>query len=134
MLLSAAASAAVSNSLGKIFAVPGSEDILVLCNCASTRTATTCQAESSVKAGVCRYAGQSNAKLHTATADSKCMGDELQQSREVAGEVGPVVAAGVEVKFVGNVARGEQFIEGRGTDIEAVIVFRAAIEINFQAG
>ena len=50
------------------------------------------------------------------------------------GEVGVVVATGIEMEFVRDVARGEDFVEGGGAGFEAVVVLVAAIEINFQAG
>jgi hypothetical protein len=52
----------------------------------------------------------------------------------VGGEVGVVVAAGIEMEFVRDVARGKDFVEGGGAGFEAVVVLVAAIEINFQAG
>jgi hypothetical protein len=52
----------------------------------------------------------------------------------VRGEVGPVVAAGVELEFVGDAAGAENFVEGAGAGVEAEIVFAAAIEIDSQAG
>ena len=42
---------------------------------------------------------------------------ELEGGGEVVGEVGGVVAAGVEVEFVGDVARGEDFVEGGGAGL-----------------
>jgi len=51
----------------------------------------------------------------------------------VVGEVGVVVAAGIEVEFVGDVAGDEDFVEGSGAGFEAVVVLIAAIEIDFQA-
>ncbi len=56
---------------------------------------------------------------------------ELEGGGEVVGEVGGVVAAGVEVEFVGDVAGSEDFIEGRGAGLETVVVLVAAIEIDF---
>ncbi len=59
---------------------------------------------------------------------------ELERSGEMLGEVGGVVAAGVEVEFVGDAARAEDFVEGGGAGVEAVVVVVAAVEIDFQAG
>ena len=42
-------------------------------------------------------------------------------------EVGEVVAAGVEVELVGDVASGEDFVEGGGTGFESVIVDRKSV-------
>ena len=50
------------------------------------------------------------------------------------GEVRPVVAAGIDVRFVGDVARGENFVECFGAGLESKVVLVAAIEINFHAG
>ena len=50
------------------------------------------------------------------------------------GKVGGIVAAGVEMEFVGDVARGEDFVEGGGAGVEAVVVVVAAVEIDFEAG
>ena len=50
------------------------------------------------------------------------------------GEVVGVVAARVEVKLMGNVARGEEFIESGGPGVEAVVVVLAAVKIDLQAG
>jgi hypothetical protein len=62
---------------------------------------------------------------------------ELRMEREggfeVRGEVGPVVAAGIEMEFVGNSAGDEDFVESGGAGVEPVIVFGAAVEIDFQS-
>jgi hypothetical protein len=58
-------------------------------------------------------------------------GVELEGCREVGGEVGGVVAPGVDVEFVGDVAGGEDFVERGGAGFEAIVVLGAAIEINF---
>jgi len=50
------------------------------------------------------------------------------------GEVVGVVAAGVEVKFMGDVARGEEFVESGGAGVEAVVVVVTAVKIDLQAG
>ena len=55
---------------------------------------------------------------------------EFEGGGEMLGEVGPVVAAGIEVKFVRDAAGEEEFVEGFGAAIEAEIVFGAAIEID----
>ena len=49
-------------------------------------------------------------------------------------EVDVVVAAGIEMELVRDVAGGEDFVEGGGAGFKTVVVFVAAIEINFQAG
>lgn len=46
------------------------------------------------------------------------------------GEVGPVVAAGIEMKFVRDAAGKEEIVEGFGAAVEAEIVFGAAIEVD----
>ena len=48
------------------------------------------------------------------------------------GEIFPIVPAGIEVKFVGDVALCEQVMEFLAAFVESKIVFRAAIEINLQ--
>ena len=50
------------------------------------------------------------------------------------GEVGVVVAAGVEMEFVRDVTGGEDFVEGSGAGFKTVVVLITAVEINFQAG
>ena len=47
--------------------------------------------------------------------------------------VDPIVAAGVEVKLVGNVPRVKRFVQSYGTGVETKIVFRAAIEVDLQS-
>jgi hypothetical protein len=64
----------------------------------------------------------------------KELGVKLERSGKMFGEVGSVVAAGIEMKFVGDVARGEDFIEGGGAGVETVVVVVAAVEIDFEAG
>jgi len=58
----------------------------------------------------------------------------LERGGEMLGEVGGIVAAGIEMEFVGDVARGENFVESGGAGVEAVVVIVAAVEIDFQAG
>ena len=58
----------------------------------------------------------------------------METGWEVGGEVGGIVTAWVDVEFVGDVAGGEGLVERGGAGFEAVVVLRAAIEINFQAG
>ena len=50
------------------------------------------------------------------------------------GEVGPVVAAGIEMEFVGDFAGSEDFVESDSAGVEPEIIFGAAVEIDFQAG
>jgi|ERR1700674_354798 len=57
---------------------------------------------------------------------------ELKQRRQMLGDVDPVVPARIEMKFVGNVARAEDFVERRSAVLKAEIVFRAAVKIDFQ--
>ena len=49
-------------------------------------------------------------------------------------EVGGIVPARIKMKFVRDLAGGEDFVERNGAGVKAVIVLVAAIEINFQAG
>jgi len=58
----------------------------------------------------------------------------LERGGEMLGEVGGIVAAGIEMEFVGDAARGEDFVEGGGAGVEAVVVVVAAVEINMEAG
>ena len=60
-------------------------------------------------------------------------GMELERGGEMLGEVGGIVAAGIEMEFVRDAARGEDFVEGGGTGVEAVVVVVAAVEIDFKA-
>jgi hypothetical protein len=64
----------------------------------------------------------------------KKRGVEGEGGFEVSGEIGPIVAAGIKMEFVGDFAGGEDFVESGGAGFEAEIVFGAAIEINFHAG
>lgn len=50
------------------------------------------------------------------------------------GEVGGIVAARVDVKFVWDAAGGEDFVEGGGAGFKTEIVLVATIEIDLQAG
>ena len=59
---------------------------------------------------------------------------EGERIRDVRGEVTGIVAAGKDVKFVGDFAAGEDFVKRGRADVETVIVLIATIEINFQAG
>ena len=59
---------------------------------------------------------------------------ERERGREVRGEVKGIVAAGIEMEFVGDFARGEGFVESGGAGFETVIVLVTAIEINSQTG
>lgn len=45
-------------------------------------------------------------------------------------EILPVVAAWINVRFVGDVAKDENFVERRSAGFEAKVVLIAAIEIN----
>ena len=64
----------------------------------------------------------------------KQAGVELERGGEMFGEVGRVVAAGIEMKFVRDAARGKDFVEGGGAGVEAIVVVVAAVEIDFEAG
>ena len=50
---------------------------------------------------------------------------------EMFGEILPIVPAGINVGFVRNVARAENFVEGCSAGFKAEIVVIAAIKINF---
>jgi hypothetical protein len=52
----------------------------------------------------------------------------------VCGEVGGIVAAGMEMKFVRDLASGEDSVERDGPGVETVVVLVTAIEINLHAG
>jgi len=49
------------------------------------------------------------------------------------GEIVPVVAAGVEMEFVGDFLRFEQVVEILRASVETELVFGAAVEVNFHA-
>ncbi len=53
-----------------------------------------------------------------------------ERGGDVGGEVGGVVAAGIDVEFVGDLARREDLVESGGARVEAIVVLVAAIEIN----
>jgi len=59
---------------------------------------------------------------------------ELQGGGDVFGKVDGIVAAGIDVEFMRDVARGKDLIESAGAGVEAVVVFVAAVEIDFEAG
>lgn len=59
---------------------------------------------------------------------------EGEGSRNVRGEVRGIVPSGIKVKFVGDFAGGENFVEHHSAGIKAVIILITAVEINFQAG
>jgi len=48
---------------------------------------------------------------------------ELKKSGQVLGYIDPVVAAGVEMEFVGNMARAERFVQGYGAGVKTEIIF-----------
>jgi hypothetical protein len=66
--------------------------------------------------------------------NGELVGGEGERGGDVGGEVSVVVAAGVEMEFVGDVAGGEDFVDGGGAGFEAVVVLIATIEMDFQAG
>src|SRR5690349_6528911 len=59
---------------------------------------------------------------------------EGERSGGVRGKVPEVVPAGIDVKFVSDLARRENVVKRGGASCKAVIILVAAIEINFQAG
>jgi hypothetical protein len=48
---------------------------------------------------------------------------KLKQSGQVLGYIDPVVAAGVEMEFVGNMARAECFVQGYGAGVKTEVIF-----------
>lgn len=56
---------------------------------------------------------------------------EFEGRGEAGGKVLPVMAAGIEMKFMGNFARGENFIENGCAALETVVVLRATVKIDF---
>lgn len=62
----------------------------------------------------------------------ECVRVELQQSGKMLRDIGPVVAAGIKMELVGNTARGEQLVEILRAGFEAVVIFGAAVEVDFQ--
>src|ERR1700722_6762607 len=57
---------------------------------------------------------------------------EFERRGEVFGEVAPVMAAGIEMKLVGNGARNEQVVKGLSADVESEVIFGAAVEVEGQ--
>ena len=57
-------------------------------------------------------------------------GMEFERGGQVFGEIGPVVAAGINVEFMRDVARGERAVQRIGARVKAVVVLRAAIEVD----
>ena len=66
--------------------------------------------------------------------DAKGRGMKAQRIRQMRREIGPVVPARVEVKFMRDVAGAEQGVQSLSAGLEAVIVLRSAIEIDLHAG
>src|ERR1019366_6425362 len=61
-------------------------------------------------------------------------GMKLEGRGQVLHEIGPVVAAGVKMEFVGNAAVCEHLVKRLRAVIEAVAILRAAIEIDLHPG
>src|SRR5262249_2057222 len=59
---------------------------------------------------------------------------KFERSREVLGKILPVVTSGVNMRFVREVPRTQDVVQGPGASLEAKIVLVATVEINFQAG
>src|SRR5260370_35336024 len=49
------------------------------------------------------------------------------------GKVGPIVPAGIEMKFMRDAAGDEHIVQGQSARLESVIVLRAAIEVDFHS-
>ena len=60
-------------------------------------------------------------------------GVESERVGEMFGEVGGIVAARVEMIFVGDAARGKDFVERGGAGVEAVVIVVTTVEINMEA-
>src|ERR1700731_3702134 len=58
---------------------------------------------------------------------------KFQRFGNVRGKVGVIVAAGIEMKFMHNVACSKNVVESGCSSVEAIVVLVAAIEIDFQA-
>ena len=58
---------------------------------------------------------------------------KYQRSRKMLGEVHGVMAARVDVKFMRNLARNQNFVDSHRSDFKAEIVLVSAIKINMQA-
>ena len=61
------------------------------------------------------------------------MGLKFERGGEVLGEIGFVVAARIQMKFVRDAARGQQLVERLRAHVESVVVLGAAVEINVHA-
>lgn len=59
---------------------------------------------------------------------------ELKGRGKMNGEVRPIVAAWIEMEFVRDVARGEDFVERQGAGVEAEVVPIATVEIDVEPG
>ena len=57
-------------------------------------------------------------------------GVELERCRQIGYEIGPIMAAGVNMELVAQMARFERPVQRLRTGIEAVVVLRAAVEID----
>ena len=58
---------------------------------------------------------------------------KFERRRKMLREIRPVVAAGIQMKLVGDFARVEQIMKRLRAHVEAVLVLGAAIKINFQS-
>jgi len=50
------------------------------------------------------------------------------------GEILGIMATGIEMIFVGDVAGGEDFVESGGTGFKSIVIVVATVEVDFQAG
>src|SRR6516162_9171955 len=58
---------------------------------------------------------------------------KLERSRQMLGEILPVMAAGIDVRLVRNVPRRENSVQRFCAVLEAVIVLVAAVEVDLEA-
>ena len=58
---------------------------------------------------------------------------KFERGGKVFGEILPIVAPGINVGLMGNVAGGKNFVESLGTGLKAKIVMVATVGINLQS-
>ena len=68
--------------------------------------------------------------LFTGWRGSENAGMKLQRRGQVLGKIIPGVAAGIQMKFMGDVPSGEGVVQGLRAHIETVAVFGSAVEVN----
>src|SRR5579864_4245030 len=64
---------------------------------------------------------------------AKGRGLKAQRIGKMRGKIGPIVAAGIEMKLMGNAPGVENIVKGLSAGIEPVIILGAAVEVDFHS-